>query len=368
MAKSTDALFRPFTVNGLTLPNRIVMAAMTRFQSPGGIPNQAVADYYARRADGGCGLIITEATPVEHPAAVDHRDVPVFHSKDSLAGWKLVCDAVHDAGGFIMPQFWHMGMARNQEAAFNPDVASVGPSGLVMPGKKTGDELSIDDIQKVIDAYVQSAVAAREIGFDGIQIHGAHGYLIDQFLWEGTNERTDEYGGDMVGRATFLLQIIEATRRAVGDDYPVTLRLSQWKQQDFDVKLAKTPEELDLFLNAFSDAGVDVIDCSTRRFWEPEFEGSPLNLAGWAKKLTGKPSITVGSVGLHGDMVEVFQEGVAKPVNELDSLIERLEREEFDLVAVGRAMLTNPDWANKVKEGRFSDLKPYDAAALASLA
>ncbi|MEW9673563.1 hypothetical protein [Ammoniphilus sp. 3BR4] len=130
---------------------------------------------------------------------------------------------------------------------------------------------------------------------------------------------------------------------------------------DYTAKLAKTPDELARFLAPLADAGVDVFHCSTRRFWEPEFEGSELNLAGWTKKLTGKPTITVGSVGLDGEFTKLLTEGASANTAHLDGLIERLERGEFDLVAVGRALMNDPEWASKVRDGRTEELIPFSA-------
>jgi 2,4-dienoyl-CoA reductase-like NADH-dependent reductase (Old Yellow Enzyme family) len=147
----------------------------------------------------------------------------------------------------------------------------------------------------------------------------------------------------------------------------VILRVSQWKQQDFDHKIAPTPEELDAFLQPLSAAGVDVFHCSTRRFWEPEFEGSDLNLAGWTKKLTGKPTITVGSVGLSGEFVAGMAGESSEPTS-IDKLLDRLDKDEFDMVAVGRALLVDPEWPNKIRDGRADELKAYTKEAMAELA
>ncbi|MDH3976745.1 MAG: 12-oxophytodienoate reductase, partial [Deltaproteobacteria bacterium] len=163
------------------------------------------------------------------------------------------------------------------------------------------------------------------------------------------------------------IQIIEAVRNAVGPDFPVIFRFSQWKQQDYNAKLANSPEELEQFLMPLSNAGVDIFHASTRRFWEAEFDGSELNLAGWARKITGKPAITVGSVGLDSTFTSSFGGETAHPAD-LNSLDERLENKEFDLVAVGRALLADAEWALKIKEGRENDIKPVDLKrALTSL-
>jgi len=154
------------------------------------------------------------------------------------------------------------------------------------------------DIADTIAAFARAAGAAKRLGFDAIELHGAHGYLIDQFFWEGTNLRQDGYGGGtLVQRGRFAADILKAVRAEVGPDYPVIIRLSQWKQQDYAVQMARTPQEMEAWLQPLADAGADIFHCSQRRFWEPEYAGSDLNFAGWAKKLTGKPTITVGSVG-----------------------------------------------------------------------
>jgi len=163
------------------------------------------------------------------------------------------------------------------------------------------------------------------------------------------------------------VDVIHEVRQRVGKDFPVALRFSQWKIGDFEAKLAATPAELELFLRPLVDAGVDVLDCSTRRFWEPEFEGSHLNLAGWAKKLTGKPTITVGSITLGADLMTSFRSQETVSVTGLDELLERLDRGEFDLVAVGRALIANPEWAAKVRAGALQDLRPFDRSLLTSL-
>ena len=221
----------------------------------------------------------------------------------------------------------------------------------------------------MIAAFAQAARDAKAIGMDGVEIHGAHGYLIDQFFWEGSNQRTDEYGGSLANRSRFAIELVQAVRAAVGPDFPIIFRFSQWKQQDYSARLVQSPEELGEFLAPLSAAGVDIFHCSTRRFWEPEFEGSPLNLAGWTRQLTGKPTITVGSVGLDDEFLQymVKTDKVAQPAN-IEGLLERLNRQEFDLVAVGRALLVDPDWAQKVREGRMQDVLPFSREALKTLA
>jgi len=365
---SVDALFRPFDSEKLSLSNRIVMAPMTRSFSPGGVPGPDVAAYYRRRAENGVGLIVTEGTVIEHPAAAADRDVPHFYGEEALQGWANVVREVHEAGGKIIPQIWHVGMARNPAVFPESDAVPVGPSGLTADGARTGHALSVEEIKGLVNAYAEAAANAKKLGFDGVEIHGAHGYLIDQFLWERTNKRTDEYGGDMLGRTRFAAEVVAAVRAAVGPDFPIVLRLSQWKSVDYRARLAPTPELLGELLKPLVDAGVDIFHASTRRFWEPEYEGSDLNFAGWVKKLTGKPAITVGSVGLDDDFMNTF-----KPTSEgagnadIEALLRRLEDGEFDLVAVGRALLADPAWAAKIRDGKLDELVPFTREALQSL-
>ncbi|MEU0965151.1 NADH:flavin oxidoreductase [Streptomyces sp. NPDC005917] len=366
-SRAAEILSRPITLNGLTVPNRIVMAPMTRQFSPGGVPGEDVVSYYARRAAAGVGLIVTEGTYVGHDSAGQSSSIPRFHGEEQLAGWAKVAEGVHAAGGTIVPQLWHIGMVRKQGQPPYADAPAVGPSGIRLDGTEgEGKAMSREDLDDVIRAFAEAAAAAERIGFDGVELHGAHGYLLDQFLWAGTNRRTDAYGGDPVARTKFAAEIVAAVRASVSPDFPVIFRYSQWKSDNYDARLAETPEELEAILTPLAAAGVDVFHASTRRYWLPEFEGSDLNLAGWTKKLTGRPTITVGSVGLDGEFIGAFR-GEGSSVKGIEDLLDSLEREEYDMVAVGRALLQDPEWAAKVLSGRTDELNPYEAASLKTL-
>lgn len=361
-----EKLFEPTTLGNLTLKNRVVMAPMTRNFSPAGVPKANVVNYYKVRAS--VGLIITEGTTINHPSANGYKDVPHFYGEAALAGWRQVVEAVHTAGGKIFPQLWHVGSIRRLGMEPDPSVPAYGPMGKEKGGKVLVKAMTKKDIKDITAAYVEAAIVAKDIGFDGIEVHSAHGYLLDQFLFEGTNQREDEYGGSLEKRARFAREVIEAIRQEVGPDFPICLRYSQWKMADFDANLAHTPEMLEKLLKIFTSAGVDIFHASTRRFWEPAFEGSDLTLAGWTKKLSGKPTIAVGSVGLDEDFISTFNpssEGAAS--TSLEKLDTNLERGEFDLIAIGRGLIANPDWVNKVKEGRLSDLAPYTKELLSNL-
>jgi 2,4-dienoyl-CoA reductase-like NADH-dependent reductase (Old Yellow Enzyme family) len=360
-------LFQPFRLKSLQLKNRIVMAPMTRSFSPGGVPASNVADYYDRRAVGEVGLIISEGTVVNRAASSNDPDIPRFYGEKSLLGWKAVIDKVHSDGGVMAPQLWHMGVVAPKNSAWLPPAPFEGPSGYVAPGKIGGVAMTEHDIAETIRAFAEAAAQAKALGFDAVEIHGAHGYLIDQFFWHPTNQRTDSYGGDSLAERTrFAVELIRAVRHATGPEFPICLRISQWKLQDYAAKLATTPDELEAWLVPLVQAGVDIFHCSQRRFWDPEFAGSDLNFAGWAKKLTGKASITVGSVGLSGDFLAAFK-GEASTPSSLDELLRRLDRGDFDLVAVGRALLADGEWVRKINEGRLSELHGFSKEALATL-
>lgn len=368
---NTDVLFRPFQLKSLSLKNRIVMAPMTRSFSPEGVPGEDVAAYYRRRAEGDVGLILSEGTVVDRPAARNEAGIPFFHGEAALAGWKSVIDEVHAAGGKMGPQIWHVGAVKSFSTEWVPAVAVESPSGLVAPGEPRGEAMSDVDVADTITAFGRAAADAKRLGFDTFEIHGAHGYLIDEFFWAGTNTRTDRYGGaTLKERSRFAAEIVKCTREAVGPDFPIILRLSQWKQQDFTVRLAESPDAMTDWLVPLVEAGVDILHCSQRRFWEPEFpeiDGETgLNFAGWAKKLTGAATISVGSVGLSGDFMGAFN-GESSKTASLTNLINRLEKEEFDLIAVGRAILGDPHWVTKVRAGDTAALQGFSPAALGEL-
>ena len=364
---TTNPMFRPFQHKSLSLANRVVMAPMTRSKSPDGTPGEDVVAYYRRRAEGGVGLIITEGTTVDRAGASNDPNIPNFYAQKSLDGWRRVVKEVHAAGAKIAPQIWHQGMVRKPGTGPRPEGKSDGPSGLSGSGKQVAEPMTDEDIADTVEAFAKAAAAAKEIGFDAVELHGAHGYLVDQFFWEQSNRRSDDYGGDLVKRTRFAADIIKAIRQRVGPEFVIIHRFSQWKQQDYSAKLAHTPDELAAFLQPLVDAGADIFHCSTRRFWEPEFEGSDLNLAGWSKKLTGKPTITVGSVGLKGgDFIQSYK-GESAEVGDLGELEARLASNEFDLVAVGRALITDPNWTAKVRDRRFAELAPFSPKAMATL-
>jgi 2,4-dienoyl-CoA reductase-like NADH-dependent reductase (Old Yellow Enzyme family) len=366
MPKAVDFLFTPYRLGTLALKNRIVMAPMTRSFSPGHVPGDDVAAYYRRRAENEVGLILSEGVSPNAVTAVGTPNVPNIVTDDAKAGWRKIARDVDAAGGKMGLQLWHEGPYRNPVKSEFPEVPSWSASGFKVADKPLWAPMTEDEIETAIEEFVAAAVATKEAGFSCVEFHGAHSYLIDSFFWSKTNRRTDKWGGDWEGRARVATDIIRRTRKKVGPDFPLLIRISQWKQQDFAAKSAANPQEFERWLGLLVDAGIDAFHCSQRRFWEPAFDGSDLNVAGWAKKLTGKPTISVGSVGLSGEFTAAYGGEVSKPAS-LDRLVEMMERGDFDLIAVGRALLQDPEWARKIKEGREDELMSFDRKALETL-
>jgi 2,4-dienoyl-CoA reductase-like NADH-dependent reductase (Old Yellow Enzyme family) len=366
MRDQLEPLFTPFSCGSLTTANRFVMSPMTRNFSPDGVPGPQVADYYARRAH--MGLVITEGVGPDHPAALGDGTtggpaLPVMYGDAALASWRSIVAAVHAAGGKIAPQLWHMGPIRLAGTGPHPQAGSISPSGIwgpldraiIAPDyleaiKAPGVPASESDIADVIAGFARSAASAVALGFDAIALHGGHGYLLDSFLWEQTNHRTDQWGGDLLRRTRLAREVVRAVRRVIPADMPIIFRLSQWKLQDYEAGLADTREQLNIIVNALADAGVDIFDVSTRRFDARAFAGSEMGLAGWVRKLAGKPVMTVGGIGFDKDLQSSFMEPT-RPLDNLGEVARRFDAGEFDLVAIGRAALMDADWIGKVRRG-----------------
>jgi 2,4-dienoyl-CoA reductase-like NADH-dependent reductase (Old Yellow Enzyme family) len=364
-----DLLFQPFPFGPSVLRNRIAMAPMTRNHSPGGVPGPDVVRYYARRAAGGAGLIISEGTYIDHPASNGYANVPAFHGA-ALAGWQKVLAEVHGHGALMVPQLWHVGAVRRKGMEPATDVGSMGPEDMVENGEAVVKAMSRQDIAEVTASYARAARAAQQLGFDGVEIHAAHGYLIDQFLWERTNRRSDEYGGSIENRSRFALEIVGAMRQAVSPDFPLIFRFSQWKMSDYAARIAHSADELARILIPLAQAGVDIFHASTRRFWEPAFEGSDESLPACTRRVTGKPVIAVGSIGMaqqHETRRLRTRDNVGSQVADLDRMLASMAHGDFDLIAVGRGMLADADWADKVRQGDMSGLNSLTEEAMQTL-
>jgi len=214
-------LFSPVKLGSYRLPNRMVMAPMTRLRAIDSIPNSLMATYYAQRAS--AGLIVTECTMVS-PLSLGYMNCPGIYLPEQVEGWRLVTSAVHERGGRIFLQLWHSG--RISHSALLGGELPVAPSAIAAPGEihtpegkrpmETPRALETHEIPEILDQFRQGAENALAAGFDGVELHGAFGYLIDQFLQDGTNQRTDEYGGSIENRARFLLEVVEAVASVWG--------------------------------------------------------------------------------------------------------------------------------------------------------
>ncbi len=234
---STDPLFTPVALGAFSLRHRVVMAPLTRLRSrqPGDVPHGLNADYYGQRASAG-GLVITEATDICEEAR-GYPGAPGIYSQEQIEGWRAVAGAIHAKGGIAVMQIWHTG--RVSHSSMQPGgKRPVAPSAVAAPGQhmtrtfeptpfETPRALDIAEIPGITATFVQAALNARAAGFDGVEIHSANGYLLDQFLQDGSNTRTDAYGGSIPNRALFLIETVDAVAAALGADR-VGVRLSPW--------------------------------------------------------------------------------------------------------------------------------------------
>ncbi|MFL0580328.1 12-oxophytodienoate reductase [Dietzia sp. 179-F 9C3 NHS] len=370
-------LFEPLRIRGTELANRVLMSPMTQMTSPGARPGETVLEHYRSRAAGGTGLVVTEGIGIDHPASVDHSAIPRLDGPGAMDAWRVVVDAVHAAGAPIVAQLWHVGPLWGANAMWDPEhraaldaVRPMRPSGLwghkgvtTYPDDEVArwlepiDPMSDREISDCLDAYAHSAALAVEAGFDGVEIHGGHGYLPDAFVWSETNRRTDRWGGDLAARAGFAAEAVRRVRAAIGGDRPLFYRFSQHTQQDYTALKARTPDELGVYLGALVAAGADVLDASARRFDAPAFPDLPgtdgeLSLAGWAKRLTGAFAVGVGGVGVATTLREAREGRKAADAGSGENIhlaAAAVGRGEFDLLAVGRMHLKDPGYVTSLR-------------------
>jgi N-ethylmaleimide reductase len=348
----TSTLFSSFKFGNAVAPNRIAMAPMTRSRTtqPGDIPNAVMAEYYAQRAS--AGLIITEATQIS-PQGQGYSFTPGIHSPAHIAGWKLVTDAVHRAGGRIFLQLWHVG--RMSHASFHADGKPVAPSALspdakvwvVDPTTSQGNmvdspiprALEISEIPQVIEDFRKGAANAIAAGFDGVEIHGANGYLIDQFLRRSSNHRTDRYGGGQENRIRFLVEVAEAVVKEVGADR-TGIRLSPFITQ----RNMADDEIIPTILKAAE--ALDRIGLAYIHLSEADWEDAPKIPEEFRHDLRATYSGAIIVAGKYTQQrgEDIVAKGLA------------------DLVAYGRPFIANPDLPRRFKEGL--PLADFDGATL----
>lgn len=338
-------IFSPFTVGGLRLKNRILMAAMgNNFSHPQGTVSDRAIAYYRERAKGGTGLIITEATPVSLSGR--HRGRGLCAYDDSfLPGLRRLAASVHDHGSAIALQLHHAGRLADPDITGSPPLA---PSPIPRaPGAPVPKELSQDEIQEIIIQLGQAARRAKEAGFDAVEIHGAHGYLIYQFLSPRTNKREDFYGGNPENRVRFALEVLRQVRKEVGNSFPVLFRLSA---REFSENGYSLEESLDWAIE-LERAGASALHVSggttesltgSAQVIPPMVfpEAYHVPLAAAIKKKVRIPVIAVGRLGTPAVAERVLDEGQA------------------DLIAAGRAFLCDPYWPLKAARGEKDRIRP----------
>lgn len=325
-------LFSPLKLGILELPNRIFMAPMTRNRAPDNIANAMMAEYYRQRAAG--GLLITEGSQISEQA-VGYPATPGIHSPEQVVGWKQVTDVVHAEGGHIFLQLWHCGRVSHPD--FHGGEPAVGPSPIKPAGDaftfeglkpfETPRELSLSEIADVIEDYRKGAANAIAAGFDGVEIHGANGYLLDQFLRDGSNQRSDAYGGSLEKRARLMLEVTRAVCEEVGADR-VGIRLSplqpfnDMKDSDPEATFSYIVEQLGTFNLAYLH--VTAMGSETPGSAGPAFDLDKLRNI-W----NGVYIVNAGYDRVRGDAA--ISEGKA------------------DAVAFGTSFLANPDLVMRLK-------------------
>lgn len=378
-------LFEAATINRLTLPNRIVMAPMTRsFCGPEGIPGADVARYYAARAAGGTGLIFTEATTIDMGVARGYLGVPGLCNDTQESAWRTVVDAVHAAGGRIIVQLWHCGRLSHPRATGG--IQPIAPSAITAAGSYTdfADPSTYDghltyvephamtqaDIDTVVEEYAQASRRAQRAGFDGVLFHSASGYLIHQFFNADSNQRQDQYGGDVAAQARFACDILRASRTATSADYPLLMGLSQFAVNDFAATTWKNPQELATTLNCMKQAGLNGLHTVGYRLNTPAFTAAAdpagHSLAWHARQLSGLPVSAAGGITYStsvGESLMGAESQLADPIEAVQALADGTA----DLIAVGRAMVANPDWGDKVRNERWRELVPFTREMLGTL-
>ena len=330
------SLFDPIQIGALKLKNRIVMAPLTRSRSGvERIPGPLVAQYYAQRAS--AGLIVSEATSVT-PLGVGYADTPGIWSDEQVEGWKLTTEAVHKAGGLILLQLWHVG--RISDPSFHGGAAPVAPSAIAANGNVSllrpqrpypvPRELSIDEIAGVVEAYRQGAENARRAGFDGVELHGANGYLLDQFLQDKSNRRTDQYGGAIENRARLMLEAVDAAISVFGADR-VGLHLAP-RGDVHDMGDSDLSATFDYVARAMRERGLAFLMARERRADD--------SLGPQLKAAFGGPYIVNEGFDLEGARAAVASG-------------------EADAVAFGKLFISNPDLPERLKSG--APLNPWIA-------
>lgn len=352
----TSMLFTETTIGKLKLKNRIAVAPMTRVSATeDGRPTEDMVRYYARFARGGFGLLITEGVYPDQAHSQGYLYQPGIANDTQANAWRTVAQAVHEEGASIFMQLMHAGALSQGN---NWTTETIGPSDVQPVGEQMGfyrgegaypmpREMTADEISQLIHDFAAAASRAQAAGFDGVEIHGANGYILDQFLTDYTNARTDEYGGATANRVRLLVEVSQAVRRAVGSDFPVGIRISQGKVNDFKHKWANGEEDARIIFGQLATAGLDYIHVTEHDATKPAFETGP-TLAELAKRHAGLPVIANGQLEDPGKAAALLADGAA------------------DVVALAKGALSNREWPHRVMQGEA--LAAFDGGVLQPLA
>ena len=332
----TEKLFQPISLGAWELQTRTAMAPMTRCfaNDESGTVGTDIVEYYRRRAADGIGLLISEGTIIS-PRAKGYRGVPGLYTVDQIESWKKVTKAVHDEGGTIISQIWHVGRISHSSltGGLPPQSASaIQPEGLLSRLRvpyETPEAMSITDIEEVVGQYRHAAENAMEAGFDGLEIHGAHGYLIDQFNSDISNDRTDRYGGDLAQRLTFMKEVLRSVISSIGADRTL-IRFSALKVDQPDFMWEDPEQAIETFIEAFKETGVKMIHPSTMDFMKVLADGKTMH-----------------------QLVRKYWDGSIVGVGNLDpnTAESALQTGDIDVAAFGRPLLSNPDFIARMKSG-----------------
>lgn len=334
------SLFEPLTLGAVTTPNRVFMAPLTRMRAtaPGDVPNALMQDYYVQRAS--AGLVVSEGTQIS-PEGKGYMDTPGIYNDEQVAGWRTITDAVHAAGGLIAAQLWHVGRVSHE--SFHDGALPVSASASPYRNRTTirGEDgvptrancpipraLELDEIPRVIEDYRRATINARAAGFDLVEIHGAHGYLLHQFLASDSNLRTDSYGGSLENRARLMLEVTDAVVSAWSADR-VGIRISPIGS--FNGTSDPTGDEAGLYVAA----ELGKRDLAFLHLSEPDWAGGPELSDDYRRSLrAAHPGVIVGAGNYDA----------AKATRLLDAGL-------IDAAAFGRSFIANPDLPRRLEEG-----------------
>jgi 2,4-dienoyl-CoA reductase-like NADH-dependent reductase (Old Yellow Enzyme family) len=346
---SDSIIFSPFQVKSFTLKNRIGVAPMTRMSSSGdNIPRQDVFDFLIRRAKNGAAIVYTEAIVTDYESAQGYPGQARIVTQRQIESWKPVVRAIQKEGSIAIMQIFHCGRMAWPE--INPANRVIAPSAITpkqinpMTGEPypVPDVMTQFDIDHVIVGFAETAKGAIEAGFDGIEIHGAHGYLINNFLSPYSNERTDAYGGSVENRFRFAHEVIQAVKKVIPDDRLLTFRISNWGVADMEVSLFNSKAEYQEIIKMLSKEPIDVVSVSTYGYKDNAF-GTDQNMAEITREVTDLPLMICGQI-------------YDRPSAE-DAL------KNADIVLSAKSLLLNPNWVEDVRsKKRLSLYKPEEAS------